>query len=78
LASPNDDNLFYFGEKEAITAGRDPKVTGRENLYVAWDDFSADSTGSASTGLPVATSSDYGASWSLHFDMAPSHAPRSM
>lgn len=67
LASPNDDTLFYLGDKEAITVGRDPKVASRDNLYVAWDDFSADSTGAASAGLPVATSSDHGATWSLHY-----------
>lgn len=71
LASPNNDHLFYFGDKEAITAGRDPQVAARDNLYVAWDDFSidfsSDSPVSASTGLPVATSRDHGASWSLHY-----------
>ncbi|WP_256796410.1 sialidase family protein [Terrabacter sp. Ter38] len=67
LASPNDDNLFYVGDKDAITAGRDPKVPGRDNLYVTWDDIAAESTGSASAGLAVATSIDHGASWSLHY-----------
>jgi hypothetical protein len=67
LASPNNDSLFYFGDKEAITAGRDPQVAGRDNLYVAWDDLSIDPAGTASAGLPVATSTDHGATWSMHY-----------
>ena len=67
LASPNDDTLFYFGDKDALTTGRDPKVAGRDNVYAAWDDFSADTTGTAFAGLPVATSRDHGATWSLHY-----------
>jgi hypothetical protein len=73
LASPNNDHLFYFGDKEAVTAGRDPKVAGRDNLYLAWDDISLDpSNGQATTGLPVATSTDQGRSWTTHYaDLLP-------
>jgi len=68
LASPNDDNLSYFGDKDAITAGRDPKIASRDNVYAAWDDSVFDfNTGGFFNGLPVATSTDHGASWSLHY-----------
>ena len=68
LASPNDDSLFYFADKEAITAGRDPSVASRDNLYVAWDDLVFDfATFTLTTGLPVASSTDGGQTWSLHY-----------
>jgi hypothetical protein len=67
LASPNDDSLFYFGDKDAVTTGRDPNVASRDNVYVAWDDSVFDSSGNAYNGLPVATSKDHGATWSLHY-----------
>jgi hypothetical protein len=66
LASPNNDSIFYVGDKEAITAGRDPNLASRDNLYLAWDDFSAQG-GSAFNGLPVARSTDHGTTWSLHY-----------
>ena len=68
IASPNDDALFYSGDKEAITAGRDPSVAGRDNLYIAWDDFVLDpNTGALTAGLPVARSTDRGRTWSLRY-----------
>jgi hypothetical protein len=67
LASPNDDSLFYLGDKEALTTGRDPAIASRDDVYVAWDDFVADESGTAFNGLPVARSTDHGASWSLHY-----------
>jgi len=68
IASPNDDALFYFGDKDAITAGRDPRVASRDNVYAAWDDFVFDpDTGVLTTGLPVARSTDHGQTWSLHY-----------
>jgi hypothetical protein len=64
---------FYQGDKEAMTAGRDPTVAGRDNLYAAWDDFFCDPTFvDCFTGLPVARSTDHGASWRLAYaDRAP-------
>lgn len=67
LASPNDPTLFYSGDKDAITAGRDPRLASRDNLYVSWDDFVQDASGNLSTGLPVSTSTDHGQTWSLHY-----------
>jgi hypothetical protein len=68
LASPNDDSLFYLGDKDALTAGRDPSVASRDNLYVAWDDLAFDfAAGTIATGLPVASSTDGGQTWSLHY-----------
>jgi hypothetical protein len=68
LVSPNQDALFYNGDKEAVTVGRDPKVATRDNIYVAWDDVVADPTsGSGFNGLPVARSTDHGVSWSMSY-----------
>ena len=68
LASPNNDNNFYQGDKDAITVGRDPKVASRDNLYAAWDDMSFDVASESSfNGLPVAASIDHGRTWSLHY-----------
>ena len=68
LASPNNDNSFYLGDKDAVTAGRDPQVAGRDNVYVAWDDSSFDlNSGESFNGLPVARSTDHGTTWSLHY-----------
>lgn len=67
LASPNDSKTLYFGDKEAIAAGRDPKVAGRDNLYLAWDDFVVASDGEFFTGLPVSTSGDGGTTWKITY-----------
>jgi BNR repeat-like domain len=68
LASPNNDDLFYQGDKDAIVAGRAPQLASRDNLYVTWDDFVFDFAADRfTTGLPVATSTDHGTSWSLHY-----------
>jgi hypothetical protein len=67
FASRNDDTVFYFGDKDALTVGRDPRAAGRDNLYVAWDDFLIDSNDNAFNGLPVASSTDHGHTWSLHY-----------
>jgi hypothetical protein len=68
LASPNNDDLFYSGDKDAVATGRDPKLANRDNVYVAWDDqvFNPNSD-TGFNGLPVATSTNHGASWSLHY-----------
>jgi hypothetical protein len=59
--------IFYFGDKEAMTAGPDPDVKSRDDLYVAWDDFFVDLTNCCQllTGLPVAHSIDGGATWQV-------------
>ena len=68
FASPNNSDLFYQGDKDAVTTGRDPKVASRDNVYATWDDtaFSADGN-SGFNGLPVARSIDHGRTWSLHY-----------
>src|SRR6266699_941746 len=58
--------VFYTGDKEAIAAGPDPTVKTRDDVYVAWDDFSFNfNTGEFFTGLPVAHSTDGGATWQV-------------
>jgi hypothetical protein len=60
--------IFYSGDKEALTAGRDPSQPERDDLYVAYDDFVFDpTTGEFSTGLPVARSTDGGQSWAVTY-----------
>jgi hypothetical protein len=58
--------IFYTGDKPALAAGPDPVIKTRDDLYTAWDDFSLDSTtGQFFAGLPVAHSTDGGATWQL-------------
>jgi hypothetical protein len=68
--SPGDPPIdFYVGDKPAMTAGRDPSRTGRDVVYVAWDDFffSFEAGFEAFTGLPVARSSDGGRTWTVAY-----------
>jgi hypothetical protein len=61
-------SIFYNGDKPALATGPDPVVTGRDNLYAAWDDFSFNTVnGKFFTGLPVASSTDGGATWHLAY-----------
>ena len=63
--------VFYTGDKEAMTVGPDPSQKTRDNIYVAWDDFVFDTTTCTDVscpfliGLPVARSTDGGATWSV-------------
>ena len=60
--------IAYSGDKPALAVGPDPVVHARDNLYVAYDDFSLDTvTGQATTGLPVARSTDGGQTWQLTY-----------
>jgi hypothetical protein len=60
--------IFYTGDKPALAAGPDPVVKARDDLYTTWDDFVFDSnTGKFTTGLPVAHSTDGGATWHLTY-----------
>jgi hypothetical protein len=68
--SPGDPPIdFYFGDKPAMTAGRDPARPGRDVLYVAWDDFffGFEAGFEAFTGLPVARSTDGGRTWTVAY-----------
>src|SRR5262249_5805973 len=59
---------FYLGDKPALTAGPDPAVTARDDLYAAYDDFSVNlnvTPFKVFLGLPVAHSTDGGATWHL-------------
>jgi len=68
IASPNNDGVLYLGDKDAVTSGRDPQRAGRDNVYVAWDDFAFDpANNSQVAGLPLARSTDGGTTWSLHY-----------
>jgi hypothetical protein len=60
--------IGYTGDKDALAAGPDPVVKTRDNLYVAYDDFSFNSlTNQAFTGLPVARSTNGGKTWQLAY-----------
>ncbi|HEY0444326.1 MAG TPA: sialidase family protein [Candidatus Limnocylindrales bacterium] len=73
IVRPNFD-VFYSGDKEALAVGPDPKKSNRDNVYVAWDDFSFDARACAEqnicqqiNGLPVARSTDGGATWQVTY-----------
>ena len=58
----------YSGDKEALAVGPDPVVKTRDNIYVAYDDFSFDpQTKQPFAGLPVARSIDGGKTWRLNY-----------
>jgi hypothetical protein len=65
--------IFYTGDKEAIAIGPDPSQKSRDNLYVAWDDFSIDFNTCTDVscplliGLPLARSIDGGATWQVTY-----------
>jgi hypothetical protein len=64
--SPGSPDMFYLGDKDALTVGRDPVVAARDDAYVAWDDFSCDfNSGTCADGLPVSHSTDGGQTWQL-------------
>ena len=61
---------FYNGDKPALASGPDPAVKSRDDLYVAYDDFSANFNVRPIKffdGLPVARSTDGGATWKLTY-----------
>jgi hypothetical protein len=60
--------IAYSADKDALAVGPDPVMHARDNLYVAYDDFSLDTvTGQAFNGLPVARSTDGGRTWQLTY-----------
>jgi hypothetical protein len=68
IVSPNDDGLFYFGDRESMTAGPSGRGSKTDNVYVTWDDFVFDpATNTNYTGLPIARSTNRGASWTLRY-----------
>ena len=66
VISPRN-NLFYFGDKESLAVGPDPKNKSRDNIYVAWDDDSLDENYNEALGLPVAHSTDGGNTWQVTY-----------
>jgi len=75
ILPPPSPTPFYLGDKDAMTAGRDPIVAARDNLYDAWDDFTFGAKGPLS-GLPVARSIDGGQHWqSVYAAQVPLAAP---
>ena len=61
-------SIFYSGDKPALAAGPDPVARARDDLYVAYDDFTFNpATRTAVAGLPVAHSTDGGATWTLAY-----------
>lgn len=68
FASPNNDGLFYFGDKDALTVGPSPTNKNTDVLYDTWDDTSCDpATFTCSNGLPVSHSTDGGKTWTLTY-----------
>src|SRR5262249_37319256 len=70
IATKSAGTLFYSADKDAITAGRDPRVQ-RDNLYDAYDDFAGvfdPRTGFQFLhGLGVSRSTDGGATWQVSY-----------
>jgi len=70
IATKSAGTLFYSADKDAITAGRDPRVQ-RDNLYDAFDDFAGvinPQTGFQFLhGLGVSRSIDGGATWQVSY-----------
>jgi BNR/Asp-box repeat len=63
-------STLYFGDKPALATGPDPAVTSRDDLYVAYDDFSVNFNIrpiKVFDGLPVARSTDGGKTWKLAY-----------
>ena len=68
IVSPNNDALFYIGDRDSMTAGPSGRGSTTDNVYVTWDDFVFDpTTNTQYTGLPIARSTNRGATWSLHY-----------
>jgi hypothetical protein len=68
IVSPNNDSLFYFGDRDSMAAGPSGKGSKTDNVYVTWDDFVTDpATNTNFTGLPIARSTNRGATWTLHY-----------
>src|SRR5579859_4118126 len=67
IVSPNGNNQFYSGDKDSLAVGPDPADHSRDDVYVAWDDQSADRHGRGFSGLPVARSTDGGATWHVSY-----------
>jgi hypothetical protein len=60
--------VFYTGDKEALAVGPDPARSSRDDIYVAYDDFNFDFVNNDFfTGLPVARSTDRGATWQVSY-----------
>jgi len=64
--SPSND-LFYFGDKDALAVGPDPTTKTSDDIYVAWDDQFLDQNFNFFTGLPVARSTDGGQTWHVTY-----------
>ena len=63
-------STIYFGDKPAVATGPDPAVTSRDDLYVAYDDFSVNLNVrpiKVFDGLPVTRSTDGGKTWKLTY-----------
>ena len=60
---PPPGQPFYFADKDALTTG-----PGAGHLFDVWDDFTFDPiTFIPSSGLPVAHSTDGGATWTINY-----------
>jgi hypothetical protein len=60
--------IFYIGDKDAMAVGPDPSKKTQDDIYVAYDDFNFDFTsGDFFLGLPVAHSTDGGATWTVTY-----------
>jgi hypothetical protein len=77
IITPQTNSPFYFADKDALTAGRDPLARSHDNLYDTWDDFTfSAAAGVTLAGLAVARSTDGGAHWQVaHANQVPVSAP---
>jgi hypothetical protein len=68
FASPHRDDLFYLGDKDALTVGPSPTSPSKDVLYDTWDDTSCDpATFTCTNGLPVSRSTDGGQTWTIAY-----------
>jgi hypothetical protein len=58
-------SVIYLADKPALATGADPAAKTRDDLYDTWDDFAFTPSGQFFAGLPVAHSTDGGATWQL-------------
>jgi BNR/Asp-box repeat len=60
--------IFYTGDKDAMAVGPDPSKKTQDDIYVAYDDFVFDfANNDFFLGLPVAHSTDGGATWTVTY-----------
>jgi hypothetical protein len=68
FASPHRDDLFYSGDKDALTVGPNPTSPTTDVLYATWSDTSCNpATFACTNGLAVSRSTDGGETWTIAY-----------